>query len=111
MACQAQYHNIAPVVGLPLPLFMQNIQSQDMMPPIAGWEQCERKLADLVETLATSAKENGIDCVDFYHIFLGTKGEVLGKYFLQDGLHPNKLGHKLMAEKMVELLRKVFYFS
>ncbi len=26
MACQAQFHNITPIVGLPLPLLMENIQ-------------------------------------------------------------------------------------
>ena len=58
MACQAQYHNIAPIVGLPLPLNTANIESQDMMAPIAGWENSVRKLAQLVEALSISAKES-----------------------------------------------------
>ena len=31
MTCQAEYHNIVPVVGLPLPLHMQNVRQQKMM--------------------------------------------------------------------------------
>ena len=111
MACQAQYHNIAPIVGLPLPLFTPNIERQDMMAPIAGWEKSVRKLSELVAALANSAKESEMVCLDFYHLFMDTNGAVLGKYYLDDGLHPNKLGHYRMAEKAVALLQTTFYFS
>ena len=60
MTCQAEFHNIAPVVGLPLPLYMANIRQQKMMAPIGGWENCVRKLERLVDALATSAGENDI---------------------------------------------------
>jgi len=111
MACQAQYQNIVPIVGLPLPLYMENIRHQNMMAPIAGWDKCLNKLSELVDALAVAAKENDIACLDFYHPFLDTNENVQGKYFLEDGLHPNKRGHRLMAQKMVELLRSLFYFS
>jgi lysophospholipase L1-like esterase len=110
MTCQAQYHNIAPVVGLPLPLCMDNIQHQEMMAPVAGWEKCVHKLAELIEALSFSAKESDIACLDFYHPFLDKNGRVLEKYFLEDGLHPNRKGHLLMAERLVALLRSTFYF-
>ena len=110
MACQAQYHNIAPIVGLPLPLCMDNIQHQEMMAPIAGWEKSVHKLAELTKALAISAKESDIVCLDFYHPFFDAQGRVRANCFLEDGLHPNKEGHRLMAEKMVELLQSVFYF-
>ena len=111
MACQARYRNIVPVVGLPLPLFMENIEHQEMMAPIAGWDKCINKLSELVAALAAAAKASDIVCLDLYHPFLDANGDVVGKYFLEDGLHPNKLGNLLMAEKMVELLRSQFYFS
>jgi acyl-CoA thioesterase-1 len=110
MACQAQHRNIVPIVGLPLPLYMENIQQQNMMAPIAGWDKCLNKLSELVDALAVAAKDSDIACLDFYHPFLDVNGNVQGKYFLEDGLHPNKLGHLLMAGKMVELLRNLFYF-
>jgi lysophospholipase L1-like esterase len=111
MACQAQYRNIVPIVGLPLPLYMDNIRQQTMMAPIAGWDKCLNKLSELVNALSVAAEESDIVCLDFYHPFIGTNGNIQGKYFLEDGLHPNKQGHLLMAEKMVELLRNLFYFS
>jgi lysophospholipase L1-like esterase len=111
MACQAQYRDIVPIVGLPLPLYMENIRHQNMMAPIAGWDKCLNKLSELVDALAMAAKENDLACLDFYHPFLDKNENVQGKYFLEDGLHPNKLGHHLMAQKMVELLRSLFYFA
>ena len=111
MTCQAEFHNIAPVVGLPLPLHMENIRQQKMMAPIGGWENCIQKLARLVAALATSAAESDIAIIDFYHLFLDDNGEVQGKYFLEDGLHPNQEGHRLMAQKAAELLTSTFFFA
>ena len=111
MACQARHRNIVPIVGLPLPLYMENIRQQNMMAPIGGWDKCLNKLSELVDALAVAAKESDIACLDFYYPFFDLNKNVQGKYFLEDGLHPNKMGHLLMAEKMVELLRSLFYFS
>jgi lysophospholipase L1-like esterase len=82
-----------------------------MMAPIAGWQKCVQKLSDLVAALKTSARESDIVCLDFYHPFLDKNGDTLGKYYLADGLHPNKQGHRLMAEKAVDLLRNQFHFN
>ncbi len=111
MACQAQFYNITPIVGLPLPLLMENIRGQEMMAPVAGWPQCVRKLSELVAALTASAQSSDIACLDFHHPFLHNNGEPLAKYFLEDGLHPNKEGHLLMAEKTVALLSRLFGFS
>jgi lysophospholipase L1-like esterase len=110
MACQAQFHNITPIVGLPLPLLMENIRRQEMMAPIAGWQKCVKKLSDLVTALMASAEQSDIACLDFYHPFLAKNGKTIGKYYLEDGLHPNQQGHLLMAEKAVDLLRNRFKF-
>ncbi len=110
MACQARFHNITPIVGLPLPLQMKNIQQQDMMAPVGGWQKCAQKLSDLVAALAVSAKESDIACLDFHHPFLGKEGETIAKYYLEDGLHPNKQGHLLMAQKAIDLLCNQFLF-
>ncbi len=111
MTCQAEYHNIVPVVGLPLPLCMENIRHQKMMAPIGGWENCIQKLARLVEALASSAAESDITSLDFYNLFLDTNGAVQGKYFLEDGLHPNRDGHRLMASQATELLKSTFFLA
>jgi len=111
MTSQAEFHNIAPVVALPLPLYIENIRQQKMMAPIGGWENCIRKLARLVEALAASAGESDIACLDFYHLFLDDKGEVQGENFLEDGLHPNKDGHLLMAATAAKFLKSTFYHA
>lgn len=111
MACQAQFHNITPIVGLPLPLLMKNIQRQEMMAPIAGWPKCVQKLSALVAALTASARASDIVCLDFYHPFLDKNGDALAKYYLEDGLHPNRQGHRLMAEKAVDLLCSQFHFN
>ena len=111
MTCQAEYHNMAPVVGLPLPLYMENIRQQKMMAPIGGWEKCIQKLDRMIDALTVSAGESDIAVLDFYHLFLDDNGHVQGKYFLEDGLHPNKDGHMLMAEKAARFLKSTFLLA
>jgi len=110
MACQAQYHDIAPVIGLPLPLRMEAVAGQEMMEPLAGYEKCVRKLTKLVEAIKTSAEKSDIPCLDFYRLFIDDQGSVRNEYFLEDGLHPNKKGHALMAASIVEHLQSLFSF-
>ncbi|UCF91143.1 MAG: hypothetical protein JSW39_23165 [Desulfobacterales bacterium] len=109
MACQARYHQIAPVIGIPPPLFMPAVQTQDMLGPVAGFERCLQKLNHLASILMHSAQTSDIPCIDFYHLFLDRQGEVIGAYFLEDGLHPNKAGHRAMAARIVATLRNLFY--
>ena len=111
MTCQAEYHKIAPVVGLPLPLHMENIRQQKMMAPIGGWENCIQKLAQFIDALAASAKESDIAVLNFYHLFLDDNGEAQGQYFLEDGQHPNKDGHLLMAATAAKFLKSTFYLA
>ena len=110
MACQARFHNITPIVGLPLPLLMKNIEHQEMMPPLAGWQKCVNQLSDLVKALAASAAASDIACLDLHTPFLNDNGRTNEKYYLEDGLHPNKLGHRLMGDIIVDFLRDQFQF-
>ena len=105
MACQAQHHNIVPVIGLPLPVYLQAAQKQDMLEPAGGYENCVEKMSELIKALSASADKSEVPCLDYYHAFFDKRGNVMGKYFFEDGLHPNKLGHRLMAKKTIALLR------
>ncbi len=58
-----------------------------------------------------SAEQNKIACLDFYHPFFDETGAVQERFFLEDGLHPNEAGHRLMAENAVKLLQRQFNFS
>jgi len=106
MTCQAEHHAIVPLVALPPPMIIERARHQDFAAPDCGYEKCLAKLAELAKSLAVSAKKNKIACLDFYHPFLDEAGTVQDKYFLEDGLHPNEAGHRLMAEKTIELLQK-----
>jgi lysophospholipase L1-like esterase len=68
-------------------------------------------LERLVDALAASAGESEIPILDFYHLFLDDNGGVQGEYFLEDGLHPNKKGHLLMATKAAQFLKSTFYLA
>jgi hypothetical protein len=107
MACQAQHHNIVPVIGLPLPLYTDAAQQQDMLEPIGGFKKCVNKLSELVKALRDTAEKCDVDWMDFYHPFIDQQGNVLAKYFFEDGLHPNKEGHRRMAEITTRFLRSV----
>jgi acyl-CoA thioesterase I len=111
MSCQAEHHGIVPLVGLPTPMFIEKASGQDFAAPEGGYDRCKEKLAALAKALARSAKQNDIACLDFYHPFCDKFGNATGKYFLDDGLHPNEAGHRLMAEKTVKMLKNRFNFA
>jgi lysophospholipase L1-like esterase len=111
MTCQAEYHNIVPLVGLPLPMVVERARKQDFMAPQGGYQKCVEKLAALAKTLTMLAQQNKIACLDFYQPFFNDTGAVQENYFLEDGLHPNENGHRLMAQKIAELLQGLFNLS
>jgi acyl-CoA thioesterase-1 len=106
MTCQAEHHAIVPLIGLPPPIVISRALRQDFAAPDCGYEKCFAKLAVLVKILAVSAEQNEIACLDFYHPFFDKKGAVQDRYFLEDGLHPNEAGHRVMAAKTIELLQR-----
>ena len=111
MTCQAEHHDIVPLVGLPLPIIVEKACEQEFAAPAGGYDNCTEKLASLAKTLARAAKQNDIVCLDFYHPFCDKSGSAMGKYFLDDGLHPNKDGNRQMAEITIKILRGRFNFT
>ena len=111
MACQAQHRDIAPVLATPLPLHLELLAESDTTPPLSGYDQCASKLGKLAESIKTSAENSEVPCIDFYNLFLDENRKVKGDYFLEDGLHPNRSGHRLMAEKTARVLRSVFFLA
>ena len=111
MTCQAEHHDIIPLVGLPIPMDVEKACTQDFAAPEGGYDRGVEKLAALAKALARSAKQNDIACLDFYHPFCDKFGNAAGKYYLDDGLHPNEDGHRLMAQITVEMLKDRFSFA
>lgn len=111
MSCQATHHDIVPLVGLPPPIDVNKALLQDFIGPEGGYEQFMAHLRLLVEALALAAAQNDVACLDFFHPFLDDAGNPMEKYFLDDGLHPNQAGHRLMADIAIEILSggKLFF--
>jgi lysophospholipase L1-like esterase len=108
MAFQASHHGIAPIFGIPLPICVERVKAQDAASPVNGYKTCVEKLVRLTNELKSRAETSEIPCIDFYKGFLTENGEIREALFMEDGLHPNRIGHRLMAEKAVECVRKAF---
>ena len=107
MACQAQHHQIVPIIGLPLPVYLEAARKQDMLEPIGGFKNCVAKLSELVAALRNTAVKCEVACMDFYQAFFDQQGHLLENLYFDDGLHPNKNGHRLMAEIASRFLRSL----
>ena len=67
------------------------------------------KLDRLTAKLKTAAEESEIPVLDFYGLFIDDQGRAQKDYFLEDGVHPNKPGHRKMAEMAAEHLKDWFF--
>ncbi len=105
MACQAQHYDIAPMFGLPIP-FIVDRASKAFSPPEAGYEQLADRLIKLRDKLMVRAEENGVPHLDFYRLFTDDRGGARTRLYLEDGLHANQQGHRLMAELALSEIRK-----
>ncbi|MGE5627184.1 MAG: GDSL-type esterase/lipase family protein [Solirubrobacterales bacterium] len=50
--------------------------------------------------------ENNILCIDFYKLFMETMYSKSARELYIDGLHPTKVGHKLMAQEFAQVFSK-----
>lgn len=110
MCFQARYHNITPVIGLPMPVDIEAVQKVDYSPPLEGYERLVEKLTELVNKLQTYATSSDIPVVDLHQPFFGNDQKVDSTLLLDDGLHPNQRGQQLIADSVVHLFREVFRF-
>ncbi|MGD8990513.1 MAG: GDSL-type esterase/lipase family protein [Desulfobacterales bacterium] len=104
MVCQASHHDIIPLVGLPPPILVEKTRQQDFAAPEGGYARFKDQLKALVKALGLAAGQNEVACLDFHNPFLDGAGNPIEKYFMDDGLHPNPTGHKLMADIATEML-------
>ena len=107
MACQARFHGITPIIGLPPPLDVGRARNRDMFRPIAGWDTCCSKLALLVTAVRSAAHSCAIACIDLHRPFLTPEGDVRRELYLENGLHPNPDGHRIMAEAVVAAMARL----
>jgi lysophospholipase L1-like esterase len=110
IVCQARYHDITPIIGLPLPIHLPFVQQQAYAPPLGGYEQFLAKLDNLVACLAPVASDSEVPVVDFNRDFRLANGAADDSLFLDDGLHPNRTGQAKIAATLVSQMRSVFHF-
>lgn len=110
MSFQARYHNITPVIGLPLPIDIESALKTGFSPPLQGYDRLEATLADLIDRLKTNSADSEIPVVDLHQPFLTDDQKADSTMFLDDGLHPNQRGHRLIADSIVKSFREVFLF-
>lgn len=110
MCFQARYHDITPIIGLPIPVDVESAQKADFSEPFQGYETMIEMLKELVEKLTAYAADSEIPVVDLHRPFLGDDQKAKSSMFLDDGLHPNQKGHQLIADSITVSLREIFRF-
>jgi lysophospholipase L1-like esterase len=110
MSFQARYHDITPVIGLPLPIDVESAQKAAFSPPHQGYERLVEMLTDLVDKIKTNAADSEIPVVDLHQPFLKDDQKADSTMFLDDGLHPNHKGHQVIAENIISSFRQFFLF-
>jgi len=110
MSFQARYHNITPIIGLPMPVDVESAQKAGFSPPLQGYERLVEMLTDLVNKLKTYATDSEIPVVDLHQPFLRDDQKADSTMFLDDGLHPNQKGHQLIADSIIRSFRELFRF-
>lgn len=110
MVVQARHHGIAPVIGLPVPVYVAAAQANDFSPPLDGYAGFSAKLAELIESLSRHATESEVAVVDLHTPFLEADRQVRANLFLPDGLHPNRDGHLAIAGTMRAFFKKELHF-
>ena len=108
---QARHHAIATIIGLPLPVNVAAARTNDLSPPLGGYERLAKKMEKLVEALTRHAMQSEVAVVDLYHPFIKNQRQIRADLFLPDGLHPNKAGHLTIAKAVTMTFRKEFAFS
>lgn len=98
MARQARHYGIEAIIGIPTPFMMtgQYLPSEIFLEP----QLLHRGIQRLQENLHQLALEKSLHTIDFS---FGMTAE----YFMEDGVHPNLLGQRLMKENARNALERI----
>lgn len=101
----AQAQGIRCIVGIPVPMAAEDLAFRPWDPQRDQTHiamQCRR----YAQWLSVYCRERKIPCVDFHAPFLNEDGSVR-RELLSDGLHPNAMGHQVMADTLSRVLPKL----
>ena len=107
MSFQARYHDITPVIGLPIPVDVESAQDEGAG-PFQGYEKLVETLVELVDKLTIYAADSEIPVVDAHRPFLDDDQKAKNSLFLDDGLHPNQEGHLLIADSITRSFKEIY---
>ena len=91
---QAKFYNIIPIIGILTPSF--NLIEQNYV--LEDYSECIRSFQN---ALINFCKESEIQYIDF-------SIHMASNHFLEDGLHPNEEGHRIMSENAKLVLLNMF---
>ncbi len=111
MASQSSFHGIAPIIGTPPPVWVDGAVRQSYAPPVGGYGRLTETLARLSDELKAAAHRMDIPCVDFHKRFASEAGEPLEAFYNEDGLHPNRAGHREMAASVCTVMTRIFLMN
>jgi lysophospholipase L1-like esterase len=111
MVNQAVFYDIAPIIGLPLPICVEQVSRMDWTPPAKGYAYLSGRIRELVDRLAAEAAAWEVPVLNFYHLFLDDQAMEKTAWFLADGVHPGKPGHQAMAGHGAQVLAETFCFQ
>ena len=92
---------LTPVVGIPLPIVPEDAPKD--WEPVANFREAAKTLEGYCRWLKIYCTAFSIPTVDFRADFLDAQGQPRRELYC-DGLHPNIEGHRLMAQKIGEIL-------
>lgn len=115
MIHHARHANIMPVLGIEPASFPADGEETAIRPPIKGeWKilfdpvrVCEqhKNLSEWIQMIGQVFQVPVLDFQSYFHREIKNSGEPYSEYFL-DGLHPNRKGHRLMADAVHNFLRQ-----
>lgn len=111
MAYHSQFYGIAPLFGLPMPFDISRAAKQPYAPPEAGYDQLFANVKSLRNKLKSTADDSDIPVLDFFRLFIDEGGKIHQHLFLDDGVHANRQGHRLMAELAMSQIRALFFLK
>ena len=90
---QAKYHGVIPVIGLPtLSYNLKELNAE------------QENYSESINSFRSSLQKY---CIDQDKIFIDFSVNMDKNHFLEDGLHPNVLGQKVMFQNVLTVLKKI----
>lgn len=99
---EAESFNIIPIVGIQIPVYAP--MAMEMWSPYIDYTKVNIDIEEYHSFMVNHCMENNILFIDFYKNFSGSlNSNNINSYYV-DGVHPSALGHKLMANSLINLL-------